>query len=257
METTGNAVIQMVEAARQAVDAKTRTVEIQGVPYALERKGYGADALRELIPQNDPQASTLGAGSLTAVLDYLKENRDGLDLSRITVHVVAADRVEILGPLRDKRDRETFLRSTPTLSDRLSDFEGRYHGQEDFVLKVQTLFADTPDRAELLKLAGNLTDEAVRIAVDDGVTQQVTTKTGGAKVGISNVKNPVDLVQLRSFPEIDLNPVPFVVRVKGQPSQVALFDASGGRWRIDAIRKIYAYLTTDKSAKGRTWGIVA
>lgn len=242
--------------------AEGRTVTVPNdigdeVLFGLEQGPDGEECFRELTPAAAPAASPISAHTLGAVTDYLRENRDGLELKSVVVHVAAPDRVEVLGPLRYRRDREVFLRATPALGDRLADFEGKYQNQEDFILKVQTLFADTPERATLLKLAGNMTDEAVRTAVDDGVTQQVVTKSGGAKVGTESIKNPYMLVPLRSFPEVGLSPVPFVLRVKGngagQASHLALFDAGGGAWRVDAIEKIREVLAVE----GRVWGVVA
>lgn len=235
------------------------------VPWALERDAQGAQKFRELKAENAPRAQALDAHSLTAVVDYLADNRDAHDLSKVTVHVVSHERVVVRGPLRERRDREEFLAVTPAVDDKVREFEGRYLAQEDFVIQAQLLFLDTPERAELLRTVGNMTDEAVRTASDDGITQLVITRSGGAKLNNAGpLKSIVNLVPLRTFPEVQLAPVPYLVRVKGSwagnPSTIALFDASGGAWRVDAIRKIGIFLEDARmkaAGDGPGWGIIA
>lgn len=247
-----------------SVGAGARTVNVAAATgptsrtFALIRTA-GTESFVELKPdETEAAADMIECSTLQAIVDYLEENRDGLDLSKINVRVVDEAEVSVIGPLRVNRDRETFATATPASGDPVSEFLGKSWSQDDFVLKAQLLFAPGEDRAALLALVGNLTDEAVRIAIDDGVTQQVATRQG-TKVGPTAVKSPVFLVPLRSFPEITLAPVPFVVRVKnngpGTVSTIALHDASGGVWRVDAIKKIAAFIE-HAAGDERKFGII-
>lgn len=246
---------QLAENATHAVDVDRRLVDIEGAAFVLERKGDGADAIRQLIPADPKAAKAIEVHTLDAVTDYLRENRDGLELAKVAIHVVGPRMVRVLGPLREHRDRECFVVATPPADD-LAGLN-TFQPQADFVLMLQRFFVADAERAALLLLAGTLADEDARTAVDDGVTQIVATKAG-SRLGSASVKNPWLLVPRRSFPEVALAPVPFVLRVKGngpgQPSSLALFEADGGAWRVDAIAKIREHFDTGGPA---AWGIVA
>lgn len=246
---------ELAEFVVASVDASVRVIRDEGGQYVLERKGAGVDAMRQLIPADPKAAKAIEVHTLDAVTDYLRENRDGLALAKVVIHVGGPRMVRVLGPLREHRDRECFVIATPPADD-LAGLN-TFQPQADFLLMLQRFFVADAERAALLLLAGTLADEDARTAVDDGVTQIVATKAG-SRLGSAAVKNPWLLVPRRSFPEVALAPVPFVLRVKGngpgQPSSLALFEADGGAWRVDAIAKIRAHLT---GAAGAVWGIVA
>jgi hypothetical protein len=93
---------------------------------------------------------------------------------------------------------------------------------------------------------GNIKEENVRQTGDDGVTQTVTAKSGIARVEDVSVPNPVHLAPFRTFREVSQPLSPFVLRMKqgregGLPT-VALFEADGGKWKLDAIQFIRDYL---------------
>lgn len=84
-------------------------------------------------------------------------------------------------------------------------------------------------------------------AADDGVTQTVTAKQGVAFVQEVAVPNPVTLAPYRSFPEISQVESEFVLRVRagrseGELPTIALFEADGGRWQLEAVRRVKDYL---------------
>lgn len=234
------------------------------VPWALERDGEGGETFRQLVSEKPPAAAPIVAHTLQAVVDYLAPQGDGavtrdcVEIDDIFVHVESHDVVEVFGALRERRDRERFLVAKPVGGAELDRVIGHYQAQDAFVLSVQTGFRASPERAELLKLVGNLIDGVSKTAIDDGVTQMVNVKAGAKLDGA--VKNPWMLAPLRSFPEIELSPQPFVLRVyaggEGRPAQLALFDASGGAWRVEAISKIAAWLK-EKAGEQRAWGLIA
>jgi hypothetical protein len=192
----------------------------------------------------DPRPQPLEVNSLDAVEAYIKSNRDALDPGALIVHVESAARVSIVSAV-DPIDaiRTIHLRATPPVP-AMRDTFGQYLEAETFVVTLQTAFAESPERDDLLALVGTMQSEDIGITTDDGLAQQVTTRRG-VKPTRETVKNPYRLIPLRSFPEVELEPVPFVVRFKREDNgtpKVALFEADGGRWVLDALAKIKAYL---------------
>ena len=83
--------------------------------------------------------------------------------------------------------------------------------------------------------------------MDNGVSQQTVTTAGGVVlVGTAPVPNPVTLAPYRTFREIEQPESLFVLRMRtgkdGEKPTAALFEADGGSWKLEAIKRIAAYL---------------
>jgi hypothetical protein len=192
-----------------------------------------------------PAAQPLTVATLGAVRDYLVANRDQLDLAHVVVHVAGPSRVEVLGPLSERsRTRETFM--SAGAADLTDGFLGRYHPLADFLVALQTRFADGEDRGNLLKLLGNVKHETVKQAIDDGMTQVVQARVGVVMVSDVAVPNPVLLIPYRTFRDVVQPSCLFVLRVQsgkaGGLPEAGLFEADGGAWRLSAIQRVRAWL---------------
>jgi hypothetical protein len=123
---------------------------------------------------------------------------------------------------------------------------GNFYPLEDFNIALQTQFVDSEDVAKVLRLVGNIEDSDVRRYSDDGVTQGVTAKVGIARVENVQVPRVVKLAPYRTFLEVDQPKSPFVLRMKpgkdGSSPTAALFEADGGRWRLEAIKNVEKWL---------------
>ena len=89
---------------------------------------------------------------------------------------------------------------------------------------------------------------SVRETKDDGVAQEVSTSRGVHVLSASRVPNPVFLKPFRTFLEVEQPESGFVLRMKpGGPGQekpqIALFECDGGRWEVQAVESIAAWLT--------------
>ena len=96
----------------------------------------------------------------------------------------------------------------------------------------------------VLKMAGNVTAGATRSDVDDGVTQTVQVRAGVTLKAESELRPVVNLAPYRTFAEIDQVISQFVFRARGDERaiQLALFEADGGRWALNAVSAIGAWL---------------
>lgn len=192
-----------------------------------------------------PTAEPLTVSTLGAVRDYLTANKDTLDLAHLVVHVVSPTRVDVLGPLDARaRQREAYL--TATVSDLLHTFLGTFMALSDFLVGLQVRFVDGDDRAKVLGLLSTVKDETVKTALDDGMTQVVEARAGVALVRDVPVPNPVTLTGFRTFRDVVHPSSLFILRVQaGKPGglpTVALFEADGGAWQLQAIARVRDWL---------------
>ena len=185
-----------------------------------------------------PKAEALTINTLTGIVDFEP-------LPSSMLHVVSHKEVNLVDKFFDDENwltRSTFL--TAVHDSPVFKF-GQFYSVEDFIISLQAMFVQDDTTAAILKIIGNLKEEASVTYSDDGITPIVTAKTGISRVELVNVPNPVTLRPYRTFMEIEQPASTFVFRMqsgKGQPPSCALFEADGRMWQLEAIQKIKAWL---------------
>jgi hypothetical protein len=201
--------------------------------------------LERIAPYEQPDPRELkGIFTLTGLVEYLKADVDAHFARYDHLHLIVTDptRVEVWTPVHgEERSRAllavcTFERPRMMLND--------YMDQERFSVMVQTHFDDGENRANVLRIAGNIRMQAEAELADDGVTQKVTVKDGITLINDMQIINPVLLAPHRIFPEIEQPSSPFILRVrKGTGgAEIALFEADSAAWKVDAVRMIGGWL---------------
>lgn len=201
----------------------------------------GLFTTRSLKRVEMPTASALVVSTLTGFVDYVKSNLDKTS-NQLLVQVKSHDEVRLYSPLNEDRDREEYIRAEAILPSNV--VYDRFLSTEQFNIMLQSSFVDIGDKDVLLKYTGLVKDEAVKSTGDDGISQQVTIKTGVASVGQAVVPNPVTLAPYRTFPEVAQPQSKFIFRMQDGP-KAAIFEADGGAWRNQAIKSIREYLTEE------------
>ena len=184
----------------------------------------------------EPVAEPLVVRNLTGLVDYLAGNYD--KLAPVLVHVESPTEVNVYSTFSRNRQRHYYLKASALLP---SIPFGRFLDLEAFNILLQSCFVPNDDRANVLRIVGNVKEENVTTVGDDGVSQQVTAKTGIATVENVIVPNPVRLKPYRTFVEITQPESEFVFRMRSGP-EAALFEADGGAWKLEAIQSIKDYL---------------
>jgi hypothetical protein len=138
---------------------------------------------------------------------------------------------------------------------------GRYLDPETFIIWFQSCFQTCGDFGYVLELVSHLTAERVVSAVDDGITQRAGQSRGVVRKENVLVRPRVRLAPYRTFREIDPQPESeFLLRLKNegedQPPSVALFEADGGAWKLEARQRIAEYLAGKLKESDQTIPVV-
>lgn len=196
-----------------------------------------------------PKVETLQVSTLTSIVDYINSGTDDAPRTYL-IQIVNPRRVKLLTELGPDYERNLIMQAEAMLPDNVTyDY---FLDTERFNIMLQSGFADTKDKALLLKFTGLIRDEAVKETGDDGISQKVTIKTGVASVGEAEVPNPVTLAPYRTFPEIEQVESKFIFRMQEGP-RAAIYEADGGAWRNEAMDKIKEYL--EKELKGTSYSV--
>ncbi|MCM3620484.1 hypothetical protein M3936_23290 [Sutcliffiella horikoshii] len=215
------------EAIEYIVDlGNTRKEMIDGQVYTTQRM--------HLVPE--AVATSLQVRSLSGLVEYLQSDFDTED--PLMIHVVSPTEVVVFDTLNRDFNRNELIRAKAMIPSITFD---RWYDAEEFNIKLQSVFVKNEDRDVMLKVVGNIKEEAVNTVGDDGVSQSVVAKTGVASVGNVLVPNPVLLKPYRTFVEVDQPASDFIFRMKSGPS-CALFEADGGAWKVQAMKNIKEYL---------------
>jgi hypothetical protein len=246
----GEAVKEIARIAQEAQAATAKVVTLGGVDYAT-------------IPLHDPrkkppEARTLNVFTLQALVDYVASDFDhaAKDESIHAIHVEGPTIVSLYGELKGFfRQRECFVQA-------LCSYEafpfGKWVTQGDFVTMALSRFVQTPELDELLKLVRRITQKSELTEEDDGRTQSITVRKGLSLTEGVEIKSSIFLQPYRTFSEVEQVSSAFVVRVRQQtdqeaPSRIAIFEADGGAWKIEAVRRIGAWLKDQLSRVAPAW----
>lgn len=206
---------------------------------------------RKFHPVMDPVVSELDLCTLQGFVEAIIANVNWLLPNKpCVVHVKNYNRVQLLDLVPDKWARRTVhLDATAQeFPDSAFNFD-RYVDQETFIIALHSRFVDNQAKTELLGLVSRLTSEMVGLSEDNGVSQNVTLRKGVALKENRDINPRVTLQPYRTFVEVEQPASDFIFRVRSNPDQrpqCGLWEADGGKWKIEAMRNIKVWLEEQK-----------
>lgn len=223
----------MIKAALQYIEdlRKERIIESNGMRYTEHRLERLDDCLR---------ATSLKVSTLSSLVEYIRGNVDVM-ADKMLIQVVSPTEVRLLSQLDGDRKRECLMVAEAELPEIKY---GKFVDCESFLITLRSNFITNYDTDLLLKFAGTVEAGTVASYGDDGVTQKATVKKGINGKEDAVVPNPVNLRPYRTFTEVEQPESEFVFRMKQSDYDVscALFEADGGAWKREAMKKVKEYL---------------
>lgn len=223
--------------ARLGLEAGTKVVELKGESY------LPVNMTR--VKPFEPLCEPFSVWSLQGLVDFVLLNRDGFDWRKHLVHVTGPRTVAVVSTLMtEDRLRETPVGAAVT---ELEEFRfGSYIAHEEFLVRLASLFERTDDQEGLLSYTAaiDMTEKAeIR---DDGITQETLVRKG-VSGAIREIRAPKPFVHLRpyrTFRELEQPESVFLFRMRAAGKEVscALFEADGGRWKLEALSRVAEWL---------------
>ena len=220
--------------------APANVVNINGQRYS-DKKLYPID--QEL------RANAIEVYTLKSLVDYVLKVEDFKPRQYI-INVVSPTEVYLMSSLDEDREREILV----VAKAKLPSFKfGFFYPAEEFIIHVQSKFADrfdhetdkNNDKPVILQFAGNVKAGTISEYGDDGVGQKATIKRGVATMQEVEIPSPCVLAPYRTFLEVCQPESSFIFRAREGEKDVvnlALFEADGGAWEINAMDNIRRYL---------------
>lgn len=217
---------------------ENQTLEICGTTFA--RKEYKPVMFC-------PRPDTLRGYTLTGLLDYIKNNREQVQLDQCMIQIESHHSVRLYARFDDEDlKRSCFYQAK--LDDDLPEFPfDSFISPEEFCIKARALIGPSNDLDIVIAMASKVVAQNEVITQDDGLSQEIQVRRGvsGAAKDSVETKGIYRLRPYRTFREVEQPEASFILRFKptenGLP-RIALFDAEGGIWRNNAILAIKAYI---------------
>jgi len=202
-----------------------------------------------------PVALTFPCSTLQGLVDLLDEEfEDAKAGADLLVHIESPTEVSLVARKSDEYGRRNVI-ATATYPKGCTPFPfGAFLNPENFIIACQQGFQRVKvenddgtfakDLDYVLGIASKITSDSTVDHDDDGVTQRIAVKQGVTLKTDVALKSRVTLAPWRTFAEIDQVLSTFILRsrVYNEGPQLALFEGDGGRWRIDAVAAIKAWL---------------
>ena len=221
---------EAIEKIQELVESrnKVQTIDIEGTTYTE----LALSPIKELIPRCD----RMDFCNLEMLIENIKTE---LDDHNLPLRVLVKEReVNVYSSYDRYKDREHIFRSTAQAPN--IEFN-QYMSVEAMIIMLQTNFAESENRNNLIQLISRISSENKIEMTDDGMGQRVAVTQGVSVKGTIAVPPLVKLIPFRTFYEVVQPEQMFLFRID-KNMNVALFDADGGAWKASCQLEIKKYL---------------
>ena len=218
-----------------ALSMERRDIEIGGKHF-IQSKDQTFSDKPEL-------AHPITFSSLSSLAQYVMSDKDNM-VEKSIIRIVSPTEIVLHGEVFSPyKARQITAKVEPLLPVQFPF--SKFMDGESFIIGLQAQFVQNAGdwAAVVSACAGIKRDEGMSYA-DDGISQKVAAKKGISLTTTKPLPNPVKLAPYRTFLEVEQPISSFVLRVtdrRGEP-ELALFEADGGAWKLDAMQKIKSWL---------------
>ena len=221
---------EAIEKIQELVESrnKVQTIDIEGTTYTE----LALSPIKERIPRCD----RMDFCNLEMLIENIKTE---LDDHNLPLRVLVKEReVNVYSSYDRYKDREHIFRATAQAPN--IEFN-QYMSVEAMIIMLQTNFAESENRNNLIQLISRISSENKIEMTDDGMGQRVAVTQGVSVKGTIAVPPLVKLIPFRTFYEVVQPEQMFLFRID-KNMNVALFDADGGAWKASCQCEIKKYL---------------
>lgn len=235
-----NFVSKIEDLVRQGVNPESRRFSVGHKEMIITPHGD----IRRL--DDAPTFPSIGLNTLTGMVDYIKANKDNLEIHTMMLRIDSYARVMLIGPAEGP-DLDRQKVATAEFDEKNTFRFDRFLTQDEFIIGLRTLFVESEMLDEVVKFVSNLAVQNSVDILDDGTSMSVQMKKGirGGATEREVVKARVKLRPARTFHEIDPVESEFIVRLKAHEDQIPmikLVEADAGAWQLKTVEAVQDYL---------------
>lgn len=223
-----------------------------GEPNIINQYGFDYTDKR-LYPIELPKVETLHFHTLEGLVNTLRVEYQNYE-APILVNVFDERTVKVYGAIHTDTDRQREIPYIVHFDPEPIPFESKLD-YETMMILLKSKFVQTSELTELVKMLGSITEENSTTTSDDGFTQNVVVRKGIAMKQNKAINPIVKLKPYRTFNEVDQPESEFLIRLS-DGGRVALYEADGGAWALQARKNVAKYLSEKLADLGGTVYVV-
>ena len=223
-----------------AIDKIINLVESREKTIEIGNKTYSRFNYTRIV--DDRRPGMLVFSTLGGLADYVQKNLDGVKPEECVVVIDGFNQVSLYTPVKGEKNDRSLIAIVKL--EGVEDFPfGKFIEQEEFIIKFSALFYPELDKGKILSCVSTMVVKVDQKGEDTG---GANNKTATKKIEIQG-DEPGPVVELkpyRTFRELDQPKSKFIFRYKdfGGTPAIALYEADGGAWKIEAKKRIKEYL---------------
>ncbi len=221
----------MLKAAIEKIVELAKPAVIQ-----VEGKTFSNKDFSEVKPER-PTPARIEFNTLEGIVKMVLKEALTKFPGTLFVRITEYNTVDVFTAYDSEMKRDWIYRATSDVP----GFKEGFRDREDMIIRLRSLFLQTPDVQYLLDLLSKMTDQENVTMEDNGVTQIVEAKKGIALKQQIQIKPRVSLTPFRTFLEVEQPESSFLLRISGD-GRIGLFEADGSVWKLDAKRRIKKHL---------------
>ena len=218
------------EAIQYLVSLKdNKTYQINGEPYT-DRE------LVRVAPHVD-RPGEVRVNGLDSIVKLVSHELDMLENLPVYIRVVSPRQVEVFSTLDSVMGRDDLYVAVCDAPDFAA---GKWMPHENAIIALRSAFVPNEGTEYLLDLLSRISKEDGVTTEDNGVSQTVSARQGIALKRFEQVRQRIALRPYRTFTEVEQPESEFILRLN-EDAEIALIEADGGRWKMDAKAAVAAY----------------
>ena len=208
--------------------------------------------------ENIQSIDKVSFNTLTSLVEYLKSGVDVPNefINHIFINVESPSYVQVYsGVDEDNHYSRTQIAEVDAMLPVVKI--GQFVDQTEFCIMLRANFVDNgiimeneesrfdTDKNALIAVASNIVSGTIAQYEDTGITQKATIKTGIQESEDKLLPEKTVLRPYRTFLEVEQPKSEFIFRAeddKYDGVRLALYEADGGKWKMDAMASVKAYL---------------
>lgn len=199
--------------------------------------------------ENVRTLETMNFYTLSSLVDYIKCQVDvpNAFAEHIFINIMSPERISVISEANAANyDKRTHIADVTAMIPVVKI--GKWVDQVEFCIMMRANFIDEEadtNRDALICMASNVVSGTIAQYEDTGISQKATIKTGIQEQEDRILPDKVVLRPYRTFLEVEQPKSEFLFRAQDDQFnriQFSLHEADGGRWKLDAMASIKAYL---------------
>jgi hypothetical protein len=203
--------------------------------YDINGDTYSDKELVRIAPHIDRPAK-ITVNGLDSIVKLIRNEIDVIEFQPIFIRVENARNVSVFTTYDDTMTRDNLYAACCDVP----EFKAGTRPHEQGIIELRSKFIENEGSLYLLDLLSSISKEQGVTSADNGVSQEVTARSGIALSQKVSVKSRVALRPYRTFLEVDQPESEFLLRLTDD-GDVSLYEADGGMWVMEAKNSISAY----------------